>query len=44
MEWVTFLVLPALTVGGISLGPILYLIKQMNNIEKRIKELESKNK
>lgn len=37
-----FLVFPAFTVGAIALGLALHLIKQMKNMEKRIKELESK--
>ena len=44
MEWFTFLVFPAFTLGGIALGLALHSIKEIKNMERRVKELENKNK
>ncbi|WP_255294510.1 hypothetical protein [Bacillus cereus] len=44
MEWFTFLVFPAFTLGGIALGLTLHSIKKIKNMERRVEELENKNK
>ena len=44
MESFTFLVFPAFALGGVALGLALHSIKEIKNMERRVKELENKNK
>ncbi|MGZ9817679.1 hypothetical protein ACXM0N_17510 [Peribacillus simplex] len=44
MEWFTFFVFPAFTLAGIALGIALHSIKKIKSMERRVEELENKNK
>ncbi|WP_255731486.1 hypothetical protein [Solibacillus palustris] len=42
MESFTFLVFPAITLGGVALGLVIYSIKQIRILQEKVKVLESK--